>query len=134
MYVQAIKGVKLKKEIERFAGEYYKALDTYASVETLLSFFNNNFCIVEGELVIDSIEKYKSWYENVNELFVTRLHTFKGSKVTKLKDHYEIEIDMQFEGLKKDNEKIQVEAIINWTLVDVNSTFKIKRYEVNIKG
>ena len=124
----------MKEYIEDFAMEYYKALDNYDSVEKLLSFFNKDFCIIEGELVIDSIEKYKSWYENGNELFVTRLHTFKGFKVTKLEDAYEIEIDMQFEGLKKDNEKIQVEAIVTWNIVDVNGTFKIKKYEINLKG
>lgn len=124
----------MKSKIEVFVSQYYKLLDNYTSVDELLSFFDNEFSIIEGDLLIDSIEKYKAWYNKVNNLFLKRLHTFKSIEISKTEIGYEVIIDMYFEGLKKSNENIIVEATINWNLVQIDNSFKIKKYEINIKG
>ena len=123
-----------KKQLEEFVSFYYSLLDNLAPIEKLQAFFNEEqFEIVEGEMILDSFEKYNTWYENTKEIFSQREHIINKMELLKKDEFFELIIDMDFVATKSTGEKVEIKnANIVWQVIDLDNQFKIKRYEINI--
>lgn len=124
----------MKTTIEIFVTNYYQALDTLAPLEKLQSFFDQEgFKIIEGDMLLDSFEKYAAWYENTKALFPQREHTINSLTIKEDEDGYNVLMDMSFQGIKVSEERVHVNADIYWRVITNSGNFYIKRYEVNLK-
>ena len=90
-----------KKEIIELILSYYKKLDNGKSIKEFKDFkdfFNwNDFKIINGKNLIDSLEKYTNWYEDVNNTLFDRKHIIHNIKIDRVNENeYEAEIDMYF--------------------------------------
>jgi len=124
----------MNNKIYSFVKNYYEFLDSNACLNELLVFFyEKDFQIIEGKMLIDSFEKYSLWYENVSKVFLQKKHIIRHLNIEEKDSFIDIQIDMDFEATKASGESIKIEnAKITWQVININNELKIKKYEINI--
>jgi len=122
----------IKIQINNFAQDYFKQLDNGVDVNTLLSFFDDEFVITEGELVIDSKEMYAKWYEAVKANILNRKHKIEEIESKHARDNvYFAKMKMHFKAETPNNDKIDVIANIHWLLrLSDEGKLAISEYEI----
>lgn len=92
--------------------------------------------LFKGNNLIDSFEKYKRWYEDINKTFFDRKHIIEKLKIDKVNENeYEIEMDIYFraktwEKGQARSKSIHVKGNIELTIIrdKITKAFKIKKY------
>lgn len=133
---EAINDLDEKAIIDLIHG-YYKKLDDSAPIDDFNRFVHwHTFKMINGDMILDSYEKYQSWYEEIKQTMFNKKHMIEKIAIEPLEGKaYSVEIEMTFTadtwapGMAR-SENLEVKGSIEWVVLKTLNGMKISTYKI----
>jgi len=122
-----------KQKVLQLVIDYYEHLDAGAPLEAFTKMIDwQAFEMINGDLKVDDLEKYESWYQEISSQYFDRKHIVEKIAITELEDKlYKVEMDMYFRaktwkpGQAKSRD-VEVNGKIEWIVKEASESGQMK--------